>query len=240
MSTDRLAAVSLQQPGPPGSLDVMGFETIVTDEHEWKLPQARARAATSQGLPHKNEHLSRIIFSTMALRGSHSSLVAGNGRLSSRSIVQACSLRSIRVRKSSLVCQAATTDVQAAPAGRRALLAGVAGVLLLSLPGGPSRAEDAAQIEVVADEAGFGQHPVRQGDLVLMHYTGKGPDSSRTHETGTHFPLSPRRTHPATLRDRWCCAQGPCQMGRCLTPRRLTPCATVTAALACFGPLWFA
>lgn len=37
-------------------------------------------------------------------------------------------------------------------------------------PSGPSQAEE--QVEVVADEPGFGQHAVRQGDLVLVHYTG--------------------------------------------------------------------
>lgn len=42
---------------------------------------------------------------------------------------------------------------------------------LVLVRAGPSRAE--AQIEVVADEPGTGQHPVRQGDLVLLHYTGE-------------------------------------------------------------------
>lgn len=47
---------------------------------------------------------------------------------------------------------------------------------------GPSRADE--QIEVVADEAGFGKHAVRQGDLVLMHYTGK--QTSFCHRSYSH------------------------------------------------------
>lgn len=100
---------------------------------------------------------------------------------------------------------------------------------------GPSRAED-AQIEVIADEAGFGQHPVRQGDLVLLHYTGEVPTATaqRKHPLTS---LSPTGAHAATHVHVSGAAQGPCQTARCLTRHRLTTSATATAVLAC-SALW--
>lgn len=38
-------------------------------------------------------------------------------------------------------------------------------------PAGLAQADE--QVEVIADEQGFGQHAVRQGDLVMLHYIGE-------------------------------------------------------------------
>ncbi|KAF6257472.1 hypothetical protein COO60DRAFT_1229303 [Scenedesmus sp. NREL 46B-D3] len=55
---------------------------------------------------------------------------------------------------------------------RRQLLLGVGASLLLQQAGSPGTARAIDGIQTLDDKEGFGQYAVRQGDLVLVHYTG--------------------------------------------------------------------
>eukprot|EP00882_Tetradesmus_deserticola_P028191 GHRQ01031388.1.p1 GENE.GHRQ01031388.1~~GHRQ01031388.1.p1 ORF type:complete len:230 (+),score=48.66 GHRQ01031388.1:412-1101(+) len=55
---------------------------------------------------------------------------------------------------------------------RRQLLLNIGTSLLLQQAVSPGIAQELGGVQILDDKEGFGQHAVRQGDLVLVHYTG--------------------------------------------------------------------